>query len=256
VARDAHVDHPARPEFDEEEGEARPEPAVDDREEIVGPGLVGVVVQEGGPGLPACWGPLGGRRAHVPLDRAACPRGCPACGAPRGSARHPSAGAPPPGAGSPRPSPPTRAGAWTRRPWRARRGGSPADASAAASRLHDAERGAPTADQARQEDEAEPVRAGEHGPLDLAAQDHELLAQEGVLGDQRGPRPGQIAGDAPDARSRRGSGPGEEVTVDRAQRRLRASSDRRPDGREHALSPRLPRSRSAAARAHVGHPAA
>jgi len=60
VARDAHVDHPARPEFDEEEGEARPEPAVDDREEIVGPGLVGVVVQEGGPGLPACWGPLGG----------------------------------------------------------------------------------------------------------------------------------------------------------------------------------------------------
>ena len=51
-------------------------------------------------------------------------------------------------------------------------------------RLHDEQRGAPAADQARQEDEAEAVGGGEHGPLDLAAEDHELLAQEGVLGDQ------------------------------------------------------------------------
>jgi len=50
--------------------------------------------------------------------------------------------------------------------------------------------------------------------------------------------------------------PGEEVTMDRAQRRLRASSDRRQMAVNRRCSPRLPRSRSAAARAHVGHPAA
>ncbi len=101
-------------------------------------------------------------------------------------------------------------------------------------RLHDEQRGAPPTDEARQEDEAEAVGGGGHGPLDLAGEDHELLAQEGILGDQRGLRPSEIADCSTDARSGRGSGPREEATVDRAQRGLSTSSDRRRDGPEHA----------------------
>jgi len=64
-------------------------------------------------------------------------------------------------------------------------------------RLHDEERGAPPAGRARQEDETEPVGGGARGPLDLVAQDHELLAQESVLGDEGSLRPGQIANGSP-----------------------------------------------------------
>ncbi len=53
---------------------------------------------------------------------------------------------------------------------------------------------------ARQEDEVEPIGGGARGPHDLAGEDHELLAQEGVLGDQRGLHPGQIADGTPAAR--------------------------------------------------------
>ncbi len=43
VARHAHLDHPARPECDDEEGVERAEEQVGDREEVAGPDLRGVV---------------------------------------------------------------------------------------------------------------------------------------------------------------------------------------------------------------------
>ena len=82
--------------------------------------------------------------------------------------------------------------------------------------LHEEQRGAPAPHQARQKDEAEAVGGGEHGPLDLACEDHELLAQEGVLGDQGSLRPGQVTDGATGERSSRGPGPREEVAVGRA----------------------------------------
>jgi len=101
---------------------------------------------------------------------------------------------------------------------RARPGGTLADASAAACPA--ARRAAQHAsrDQPRQEDEPQAVRRGEHRPLDLAVEDHELVAQERVLGEQRGLRPGQIADGAPATRPRRGLRPREEAPVDGAQR--------------------------------------
>ena len=53
VARHAHVHHAARAEGDDEERVERAEEQVGDRQEVAGPGLAGVVAQEGRPGLPA-----------------------------------------------------------------------------------------------------------------------------------------------------------------------------------------------------------
>jgi hypothetical protein len=64
------MDDPARAELDDNEGEEGPEPEVHDLEEVAGPGLVGVVPQEGRPGLPVPARPRRARRVPVALDRA------------------------------------------------------------------------------------------------------------------------------------------------------------------------------------------
>jgi len=217
VARDADVDDPARPEFDDAEREECAEPQVDDLEEIAGPGLVGVVPQERRPGLPTPAGPLRPGRAHMALDRALAHPDSELPQLPANPLR-----APQPVFGRQAPDGRDR----LRRHLRALRRGGQLDApdqpealpvpAQQRVRLHDEERGAPPARQARQEDEAEAVRRGEHRPLDLASEDRELLAEEGVLGDQRELRPGQIADGTTDARSGRGLGPREEATVGRA----------------------------------------
>jgi len=249
VARHAEVDHPARAEFDDEAGEERPEPAVDDLEEVARPGLVGMVPQEGGPGLPAALGPGRARRGHVALDRALA---------------HPETqleqlAADPLGA----PEPVLRRHLLDRRDrlrrhlralGRAARLGAPDQAEALPMpaqqglRLHDEQRGAPPAGQARQEDKTEAVCRRERGPPNPALEHHELVAQEGVLGDQGGLRPGQVADRAPDARPGRGPGPRAEATVRRMQHGPGASFDRRRDGPQHALPLSM---RLAAACAHA-----
>jgi len=67
VVRDPDVNHPARAVRDDEEGVARAEQEVGDREEVAGPGLRGVVAQERRPGLPGAVRRAGA--AHMPLDR-------------------------------------------------------------------------------------------------------------------------------------------------------------------------------------------
>jgi len=53
VARAVDADDPARAEFDDEEREERPEFQGDELEEVAGPDRLGVVADEGGPGLAA-----------------------------------------------------------------------------------------------------------------------------------------------------------------------------------------------------------
>jgi hypothetical protein len=122
--------------------------------------------------------------------------------------------------------------------------------------LVDDERGAPPADQAREENQAEAISGPERGPLDLRGEDHESLAWEDGLGDQRGLRPGQIADGVPGARPGRRPGPGEELAVGRASRCPGASPDRRPGGRAHTPPPPPTAEHSATARAQAGSPTA
>jgi hypothetical protein len=67
-ARDAHVDHLPRLEFDEEEGKERSKEQIGDLEEVAGPDLCGVIAQKGRP-LLALW-LVGANRPHVLLDSA------------------------------------------------------------------------------------------------------------------------------------------------------------------------------------------
>ena len=67
-ARDAHMDHPSRSQFDEEEGKERSKEQIGDLQEVAGPDLVGVCAQKGRPPL-ASW-LLGANSSHVLLDRA------------------------------------------------------------------------------------------------------------------------------------------------------------------------------------------
>ncbi len=70
MARHPDVHHAARPEFDDAERDEQPESEGDDLEEVTGPNRIGVVAQEGRPGLPVTGGSRRARGAHVPLDRA------------------------------------------------------------------------------------------------------------------------------------------------------------------------------------------
>src|SRR5215213_9854995 len=167
---------PARAEVDDEEREERPEPQVDDLEEVAGPDRRGVVADEGGPRLPAPPGPRRPRRAHVALDGALAD--------PDAQLQELAADA----LGAPQAVlcgqlPDQRDGLLGHlRPLRRRGGlGPPQEAKALSVpaqqrvRLHDEECGLPTAGQARQEDEAAAIRGSEHGPRDLATEDEQLL---------------------------------------------------------------------------------
>jgi hypothetical protein len=70
MAHHPDVHHAARPEFDDAERDERPESEGDDLEEVTGLDRIGVVAQEGRPGLPVTGGSRRARGAHVPLDRA------------------------------------------------------------------------------------------------------------------------------------------------------------------------------------------
>ena len=63
---DADVDHSAGVQFDNEEGEQRAEEEIGDREEVAGPDLLSMGVEEGLPGLPT-W-PGGAYGSHVLLN--------------------------------------------------------------------------------------------------------------------------------------------------------------------------------------------
>jgi len=91
--------------------------------------------------------------------------------------------------------------------------------------LHDEEHRAPTADEARQEDEAAAIYGGEHGPPYLAAKDDELLAEEGILGDEFGFRPGQIGQRPAARRARRRSEQRQETSSSPSQKRPGASPE-------------------------------
>ncbi len=65
-------------------------------------------------------------------------------------------------------------------------------------------------------DEAEADGRGRHGSLHLASENHEMVAQEGILGDQRGLCPGQLTDGTTDERPGCGPDPREEGTVGRA----------------------------------------
>jgi hypothetical protein len=88
-ARDAHVDHPSRPQFDEEEGKERSKEQIGDLQEVAGPDLVGVVARDRSP--------TSGRLAGVcepsscTSEWCACTRACPVSTIPHGSFQHPRA---------------------------------------------------------------------------------------------------------------------------------------------------------------------
>jgi hypothetical protein len=65
---DAHMDHSARVQFDDEDGKERPEKQIGDWEKITGPDLLRMSAQEGCPGLPR-WSSRA-HLFHVCLDRA------------------------------------------------------------------------------------------------------------------------------------------------------------------------------------------
>jgi hypothetical protein len=83
----------------------------------------------------------------------------------------------------------------------------------------------PTAGEARQEEQAEAIRRGKRGPLDLAPEDDELLPEEGIFGDQFGFRPGQIAERPADRCARRRLEECQQTLPGRAQRRPGAASE-------------------------------
>jgi hypothetical protein len=85
--------------------------------------------------------------------------------------------------------------------------------------LNDPERLAPGPDAARKEHQQDPIGAGQARPLGRAGQDDELLAQEGVLGDQFRIAAHQVGRCAKRERARRGGA-----------ERVRQSSMDRPDG--------------------------
>ena len=97
--------------------------------------------------------------------------------------------------------------------------------------------GLPTTGQARQEDEAAAIRGSEHGPLDLATEDDQLLSEEGILGEQFRLRPGQIAERPGDRRTGRRLEERQETLPRRAQQRSGASPERSTDRREHGQLP-------------------
>ncbi len=191
VARRADMDDPARGQFDDEEGEDRPEQGVRHRQEVAGPDVRGVGAQEGRPGLPP-WS-WGGGHGQVRLDGtlghadAQLPELAPDPLRPpeRVVGGHP----PDQGDGLCRERRATRPRARLPPPERAEPGTLPAQQGLG---LDDQQGLPPGADAARQQHQHRPICMRHDWARHATAQYQELLAQQGVLGEQLRPAPHHI----------------------------------------------------------------
>ncbi len=191
MPRRAHVEDPPRAQFDDEGCVERPEEEVGDQQEVAGPDLVGVVPEEGRPRLPA--------RARGLVTAQVGLEGALGDGHPQLQEFAADAlGTPERVVGRQQPDQGDR----LRRERRASRPRARlAPPERAETRAMSAQQGLgldeeqglpPGADAAREQHQERQIRPRHGHTLDAAAQHQQLLAQQGVLGEQLRPTPHQI----------------------------------------------------------------